>query len=91
MVTRITLIPHDLPPGYPVQDVKSVLDYDYQKIGDGEYLLPLKATITSRLARYTSKNEVEFRLYQKFGTETTIKFETPEPLPRTVGMRPTAV
>jgi hypothetical protein len=81
MVTRITLVPYDLPAGYPVQNVKSVLDYDYQKIGDNEYLLPMKVTLTSRLPRYTSKNEVEFRLYQKFGTETSIKFETPEPLP----------
>lgn len=81
MVTRITLVPYNLPAGYPVQDVKSVLDYDYAKIGDNEYLLPMKVTLTSRLPRYTSKNEVEFRLYQKFGTETSIKFETPEPLP----------
>ncbi len=81
MVVRISLIPYDLPAGYPVQQVKSVLDYDYQKIGDSEYLLPLKVVVTSRLTRYTSKNEVEFRLYRRFGTESTIKFETPEPLP----------
>ena len=81
MVMRISLVPYDLPAGHPVQQVKSVLDYDYQKIGDSEYLLPLKVVVTSRLTRYTSKNEVEFRLYRKFGTESTIKFETPEPLP----------
>jgi hypothetical protein len=28
-----------------------------------------------------SKNEEEFRLYRKFGTESTIKYETPDPLP----------
>ena len=81
MVMRITLVPYDLPAGYPVQQVKSTLDYDYQKIGESEFLLPLKVVVTSRLTRYTSKNEVEFRLYRKFGTESTIKFETPEPLP----------
>ena len=72
MVMRITLNPYDLPDGYPVQQVKSTLDYDYTKIGDSEYLLPLKVVVTSRLTRYTSKNEVEFRLYRKFGTESTI-------------------
>ena len=28
-----------------------------------------------------TKNDIEFRLYRKFGTESTIKFETPDPLP----------
>src|SRR5260370_14734441 len=44
-------------------------------------MLPLKAVITSvRSNRYMSKNDIEFRLYRKFGTETTIRFE-PEALP----------
>ena len=81
MVTRITLNPYDLPVTFPIQQVKSVLDYDFTKIGDNEYMLPLKAVVTSRSTKYLTKNDVEFRLYRKFGTETTIKFETPEPLP----------
>ena len=28
-----------------------------------------------------TKNDIEFRLYRKFGTETSIKFETPDALP----------
>ena len=27
------------------------------------------------------KNDVEFRMYRKFGADTSIKFDTPEPLP----------
>ena len=34
-----------------------------------------------RRPRFLVKNDVEFRMYRKFGTETTIKFETPEPAP----------
>jgi hypothetical protein len=27
------------------------------------------------------KNDVEFRMYRKFGADTSIKFDTPDPLP----------
>jgi hypothetical protein len=81
MITKITLVPFDMPETFPLRDVKTSLDYDLAKIGDGEYMLPLKAVITStRSNRYLTKNDIEFRLYRKFGTETTIRFE-PEPIP----------
>lgn len=82
MVTKITQIPYDIPETFPVHDVKLSLDYDFTKIGDSEFLLPLKSVNTSKGTRYMSRNEIEFRLYRKFGTESTIKFETPDPLPQ---------
>jgi hypothetical protein len=66
---------------FPVTQVKLVMDYDFTKIGDSEYVLPLKADLNSRAGRFQSKNEVEFRLYRKFGAEATIIFDTPEPIP----------
>lgn len=81
MVTRIKHVPYDIPKTFPIQQVETILDYDYTKISDREYLLPMRAVVTSRSARYLTKNEEEFRMYRKFGTESTIKFETPEPLP----------
>jgi hypothetical protein len=81
MVTKITQIPYNIPESFPIHNVKLSLDYDFVKIGDGEYLVPLKSVNTSNMPRYMSKNEIEFRLYRKFGTESTIKFETPDPLP----------
>jgi hypothetical protein len=81
MVTKITLDPYSIPPDFPIQDVHVTLDYDLAKIGDGEFMLPLKAELTSRAGRYASKNDIEFRLYRKFETGSTIKFDTPEPLP----------
>jgi hypothetical protein len=81
MITKITLVPFDMPETFPLRDVKTSLDYDLAKIGDAEYMLPLKAVITSiRSNRYMTKNDIEFRLYRKFGTESTIKFE-PDALP----------
>jgi hypothetical protein len=80
-VTRITLVA-ELPASFPVQEAQTTLDYDLATINAWEYLLPLKAVMRMRHAKYLSKNEVEFRLYRKFTAEATIKFdETPEPLP----------
>jgi hypothetical protein len=81
MVTKITQVPYDMPAAFPIHDVELQLDYDFTKIGDQEFLLPLKSVNSSRSTRSLSKNEIEFRLYRKFGTESTIKFDTPEPLP----------
>ena len=81
MIMHITEEPYDIPSTFPVRSSKEVLDYDFQKIGDSEFLVPLKAVMTSRTIKYLSKNEIEFRLYQKFGADTVIKFdETPAPL-----------
>jgi len=82
MVTKITMIPYDMPAGFPIREIHTSLDYDFTKIGDNEFLLPLKAVVTStRANNFMSKNDIEFRLYRKFGTESTIKFETPDALP----------
>jgi hypothetical protein len=80
-IMHITQEPYDIPPTFPVRASKEVLDYDFQNIGDSEFLVPLKVVMTSRTIKYLSKNEIEFRRYQKFGTDTVIKFdETPPPL-----------
>jgi hypothetical protein len=81
MVTKLTLDPYNLPETFPVRDSHQSLDYDFEKIADAEYLLPLKAVLTVSRSRYGSKNETEFRLYRKFETGSTIKFETPDALP----------
>ena len=81
MVTKLTLDPYNLPETFPVRESHQSLDYDFEKIADAEFLLPLKAVLTVNRSRYGSKNETEFRLYRKFETGSTIKFETPDALP----------
>ncbi len=81
VVTRITLEADDIPPTFPLQQVSSMLDYDYATIGDRQYMLPLRAEMRMRRGKFLMKNDVEFRLYRKFSAEATITFETPEPLP----------
>jgi hypothetical protein len=80
-ILRITLIAEDIPPAFPIRQAGTVLDYDYTKIGEQDFLLPLRAVVRMRNEKLLTKNEVEFRLYRKFGADVAITFETPEPLP----------
>lgn len=79
-IMRITLEADDLPLGFPVRQARTRLDYDFQKIADQEFILPLKAEVYMRGNKLMYKNETEFRLYRKFGAEATITL-TPDRLP----------
>ena len=81
MVHRITLQAENIPESCPVKDLNLTLDYDFQNIGGSDYLLPLRFEIKSREGRTLAKNDVDYHLYRKFGTETTITFDTPDPIP----------
>lgn len=82
MVMRIKMECEGLPVDFPVQSVDLDLNYDFTKISGQDYLLPLKSEIRSREAKFMVKNEVEFRLYNRFGAETNIQFgDVPDALP----------
>ncbi len=84
-VMRWTLECDDIPADYPVRNVRLDVNYDFIKIADQEYVLPLKTEVRSsdetRRGRQSSWNEAEFHLYRKFSTESTITFDTPDPIP----------
>jgi hypothetical protein len=82
-VVRIVVEAENIPPSFPVQQVKSTLDYDFTKIGDQEFLLPLVNDVRMHSARLWTKNVKEFRLYRKFSADAVIKFDGEElsPLP----------
>jgi len=81
MVMRIKM-ECDMPATFPIQSVDLDLNYDFTNISGQPFLLPLKSELHSREGKMLVKNEVEFRLYNKFGAEATIQFgDTPEPLP----------
>jgi hypothetical protein len=83
MVVRIVVEAENIPPSFPVKQVKSTLDYDFTKIGDREFLLPLVNDVRMHSARLWTKNVKEFRLYRKFSADAVIKFDGEElgPLP----------
>jgi hypothetical protein len=80
MIMRITREAEDIPPEFPIQNVKQVTEYSFQKIGEREqeFLVPIYSVITSKSGRYMTKNETQFRNYRKFGTESIIKFDVPD-------------
>ena len=82
MVMRIKLEVENLPVDFPVQSVDLDMNYDFMNISGQPYLLPLKSEIRSREGKFLVKNEVEFRLYNRFGAETNIQFgDVPDALP----------
>ncbi len=80
-ISRITLKAYGIPYTFPVRDVTTTLDYDMTKIGGVAFMLPLKAEIASRRGDESTRNDVEFRLYRKFGADTSITFDTTDEAP----------
>jgi hypothetical protein len=81
MVMRYKFDCDDIPVDFPVKDVRLDVNYDFVSIAGQKYVLPLKTEVWSRAGRYATWNEAEFHLYRKFGTESSITFDTPDPLP----------
>jgi hypothetical protein len=79
-VMRITQEVNEMPVGFPINSILAILDYDFIKVADSEFVLPLKASTIARMSKQLFKNDVEFRNYNRFGAEATITF-APDPLP----------
>jgi len=79
-VMRITIEARNMPPTFPVQAAMTTLDYDYQTISGTPYVLPLKAQVRMRSGKMLTRNDSDFRMYNRFGAEATITFE-PDPIP----------
>jgi hypothetical protein len=79
-VARIRLEAEGMPASFPINQASIELDYDTVDIAGAPYVLPLKHTMRMREAKLLIKNEVEFRMYRKFGAEAVITFDTPDPL-----------
>ena len=67
----------DLPSYFPLDTVESVTDYEFVKIGEGEYLLPTHSeTVSCQRDHFTCyKNVTDFRDYDKFGSKSSITFD----------------
>ena len=61
---------------FPVKSAEDILDYDYQDISGHTFLLPLKATVTMNGGNSLSRNDKQFRRYQKYSADTIIKYDS---------------
>jgi len=84
VVMRVTTEAQDIPEGFPVRSVNSVLDYDYTEISGHTFLLPLKARVDASFNDSYQRIDEEFRLYRKYSSSAEITFyadaTTPPPL-----------
>lgn len=82
MVLRAAMEAEDIPPTFPIQEARTMLDYDFVDIAGNDYLLPLRSEMRMREGRLLVRNNVEFRSYRKFGAEAIITFDPNlEPIP----------
>ena len=82
VVKRITLEAQNIPGSFPIKKAMTILDYDFTDISGHEFLLPLKSTSEMSADGVLTLNELEFRLYRKYSTESDIKYDiTPDPIP----------
>jgi hypothetical protein len=83
-VMRITMEADDIPADFPIRSASETLDYDSIAISGEKFILPLKVQMQMRDGKSAMKNEAAFRLYNKFGADTSITFDAsdsaaPEP------------
>jgi len=81
-VLRIEMQARNIPILFPFDTVESATDYDYVRLSTPDlYLLPVDAEVLSCIRGTSScaRNKIEFRNYRKFGTESTITFDTKVP------------
>jgi hypothetical protein len=73
-VMRITMDADDIPADFPIRSAGETLDYDPVTISGQKFILPIKVDMRMRDGKLLMKNQAEFRLYNKFGADTSITF-----------------
>jgi hypothetical protein len=71
-ILKIGMVALDIPAKFPIHAYSEELNYEFAKIGDHYYVLPLKADIHTKEGKIGSLtwNEVEYSNYRKPGAET---------------------
>lgn len=77
-VLRIEMQARSLPSQFPLDTVESAVDYQYLRIGAGEFLLPVHAETLGcqRGSNNCSRNTIDFRNYHKYDAQSSITFDT---------------
>ncbi len=73
-VWKISYTAKDIPPEIQTRQISTDVDYAETPIGTKTYLLPAEASVTLLLWTKQVKNELEFRGYHKFETESSVTF-----------------
>ncbi len=75
-VLRVESTATEIPANFPVRSAKRIINYDWVKISDLLYLLPsvsdVRLTFRQDKNMYESRNLINFKDYQKYGSEVII-------------------
>ena len=76
-ILRIEMQTYRMPKEFTFDKVESAVDYDYVRLGERQFLLPVHAeTLTCvRGTSNCSRNVIDFRNYRKYSGESTITFD----------------
>ena len=75
VIYRIKFEAVDIPATFPVQSADEILDYNETDISGNKYICPERAQVFLRAGREKTRNDIVFRLYKKFGTESVITYQ----------------
>lgn len=75
VVMKVIADADSIPRNFPVHQAHTVLEFGFTDVGGKPFLLPLRADVRMRSDYILTKNEVNFRSYRKFGTESTLTFQ----------------
>jgi hypothetical protein len=73
-VLRLTIDSKDIPEGFPAREVHIDSEFAFQKIGENEFLLPVRSVSVTIADKQRRKSDSRFLDYRKFSAETEIKF-----------------
>jgi hypothetical protein len=75
-VLRIESDATEIPEAFPIRTARRVIDYEWVKINDVDYLLPslsdIRLTIREGRQVFETRNLIRFKGYQKYGSEVKI-------------------
>ena len=74
VVWKITDTTSEIPKELETEEIQNTVEYDRIAVGSKAYMLPVRATALVILENQRIRNELEFKAYRKFETESTITF-----------------
>ena len=75
VVVRLVQRADNIPVTFPIQAASTILDYDYREISGREFLLPVHAQMDMTSDGVRTRNEIDFRNYQKYSADAVITFK----------------
>ncbi len=80
-VLRISDSSSEIPVAFQTIEIGTTVEYAPITVGSVKYLLPVHASTLQRTFLKNIRNDIDFREYRKFESESTIHFDAPPPNP----------